>query len=124
MGCLGSKYRGADGKGAKTEQGALEKQGVVEMKGVIDKKLKIRGVIFVEQAPRGELACVLREQLNYMGATLGFRLRVVERTGRSLLSCIPQTRTWGGVPCASPAIRKEIISQNAREGALCTKVFV
>ena len=51
--------------------------------------LKTRAVIFVEQTPRGELASILREQLNGMGATLGFKLRVMERTRRKYIVKLP-----------------------------------
>ena len=46
--------------------------------------MKTRAVIFVEKTPRLELAKLVREQINGMGATLGFKLKVVERTGRKL----------------------------------------
>ena len=60
-------------------------------------ELKTRAVLFVEQTPMGELARRIREQVNSMGSTLGFKLKVVERTGRNLLTNFPQTKTWGGL---------------------------
>ena len=48
--------------------------------------LRTRAVLFVEQTPQGELARRMKEQLQRLEATIGFKLRVVERTGRSLQS--------------------------------------
>ena len=61
--------------------------------------LKTRAVIFLEQTPGGELARRVREQLVSLEPTLGYRLRVVERTGRSIQSIFSQTSVWSGVQC-------------------------
>ena len=61
--------------------------------------MKTRAVIFVEKTPRVELARLVREQINGMGATLGFKLKVVERTGRKLVTNFPQTKICGGLQC-------------------------
>ena len=114
----GSIYRGRGG--SKLEHGTKKRRyEAVEPEGAKMKKLKTRGVVFVEQTPRGELACALREQLNNIEFTLGFKLRVVEKTGRSLLSCFPQTKTWGGAPCG----RTECITctQGGEELPDCTR---
>ena len=55
---------------------------------------KKRGEPRMEQTPKGELARLVRDKFHGMGAMLGFKLRVVKRTGRSILSNFPQTRTW------------------------------
>ena len=34
-----------------------------------------------------------------MGASLGFKIRVMERTGRNILTNFPQTSTWKGMVC-------------------------
>ena len=53
----------------------------------------------MEQSPGGELAKQVRTKLQEMEPLLGFRLRVVERTGKNLLTSFPQTRTWSGSKC-------------------------
>ena len=65
--------------------------------GAVKNSLKTRAVIFVDQTPKGELARLVREKLEDMGGMLGFKLRVVERTGKNILSNFPQTKTWGGL---------------------------
>ena len=58
-----------------------------------------RSVIFVEQTPGGELAAKLRELFMRLEPTVGFYIKVVEKTGRSLMSQFPLTNLWDGVPC-------------------------
>ena len=58
------------------------------------KELELKSVLFVEQSPKGELASRLREALRRMEQTLGFRVKVVERTGRSLGSRFPLSSLW------------------------------
>ena len=58
-----------------------------------------RSVLFVEQTPGGELASRLKELFRRLEPTLGFWLKVVERTGRSLQSNFPLTNLWDGTPC-------------------------
>ena len=63
------------------------------------KELEVKTVLFVEQSPKGELAKKLRETLRDMEQTLGFRVKVVERTGRSLKSKFPLNSLWKGAKC-------------------------
>ena len=58
-----------------------------------DKPLRTRTVLFVEQTPRGALASKIREQLLHLGPTLGYKIRVVERSGRNILTHFPQLQT-------------------------------
>ena len=62
-------------------------------------ELEVKTVLFVEQSPMGELAKKLRETLRSMEQTLGFRVKVVERTGRSLRSLFPLNNLWKGAKC-------------------------
>ena len=62
-------------------------------------RVKTRAVLFVDQSPQGELAKRLREQLSGLEPTLGYRVRVVERTGRSLQTIFSQTSIWEGLGC-------------------------
>ena len=64
-----------------------------------NKELEVKSIIFVEQSPKGELAKRLRESLKDMEQTLGFRVKVVERTGRSLGSKFPLSNLWNGSKC-------------------------
>ena len=73
-----------------------------------NENLRTRAVIFVEQTPQGELAKMMREQILKMEHILGYRLRVVERTGRNVLSTFPQTSTWKGEQCG----REECVTCN------------
>ena len=47
--------------------------------------------MFVEQTEQGELAKRLREMMNRIAPTLGFSVKIVERTGSTLRSKLPQT---------------------------------
>ena len=87
-----------------------------------NKNLKTRAVIFVEQTPRGELAVQIREQLKNLEGLMGFKLRVVERTGRNILSNFQQTNTWKGLQCG----REECITcnQEGEELPNCTRAGV
>ena len=68
-------------------------------KPVKETSMRTRAVLFVEQTPYGELAKRVRELLQRLEPTLGFRLKVVERTGRSLQSLFGQTNLWRGAHC-------------------------
>ena len=74
--------------------------------------LRTRTVLFVEQTPKGALAGGIREQLQHLGTTLGYKVRVVERSGRNILTFFPQLQTWGGLQCG----RGECITCNQGGG--------
>ena len=119
-----------------THQGGTKYRILKSKEGASDKKLKTRAVIFVEKTPRVELARLVREQINGMGATLGFKLKVLERTGRklynrerSVLSVVQRLQTkgsylyqrrehqvsmWGKVQGASRSAHKNIGEQPIR----------
>ena len=81
--------------------------------------LKTRAVLFIEQTPNGELVRQIKELLVRLEPVLGFRLRVVERTGRSIQSLLPQASIWKGSPCD----RGMRTCQTALSPALCMKVY-
>ena len=81
----------------------------------MDRNLITRAVLFVEQTPMGELARGVRDQLQSLGAVLGYRIRVVERTGRNILTQFPQTSRWGVVEMTvSRVTRGENTSQTVQ----------
>ena len=53
----------------------------------------------MEQTPHGELVKRMREQLANLAPTLGYRVRVVERTGIKMVSSFPQSSAWRGEKC-------------------------
>ena len=83
------------------------------------RELEIKSVLFVEQSPKGELASRLREVLRKMEQTLGFRVKVVERTGRSLGSHFPLGSLWEGTKCG----RKDCVTceQEGEDLPQCTR---
>ena len=81
--------------------------------------IKTRAVLFVDQSPQGSLAKLVKDKLSGLEPSLGFRLRVVERTGRSLVSLLPQPKGSGGEHCG----RKNCVtcSQEGEEYPDCTR---
>ena len=76
----------------------------------------------MEQTPGGELAQKLREQIQNMEPTLGFSIKVVERTGSTLRSKFPLYNLWEGAICG----RSDCIpcDQGAEFVQQCTKKSV
>ena len=94
-------YRGRR-QNEKEQQGHGARPGNNNTRGTVvggNMDMKTRAVIFVDQTPGGELAKQMREQIVKLEPILKYRLRVVERTGRNLLSNFPQTSTWSGLEC-------------------------
>ena len=78
-----------------------------------------KSVLFVEHTKDGELSRRLREVIGRMAPMLGFSVKVVERTGRTLKSCFPQSSLWEGVHCGHPQCIT--CNQGAETLAPCTK---
>ena len=90
------------GKKKRDEEVAKQHHGSrsnVERKQARRDHLKTRSVMFVEQTPGGELARRVKEQLQNLEETLGFKLKVVERSGRSLTSVFSQGQASQGPQC-------------------------
>ena len=68
--------------------------------------IKTRTVIFVEHTTGGELAKRMRETLSRIEKMMGFRIKVVERSGTQIKDLFSLTNVWGGIPCD----RKECIT--------------
>ena len=81
--------------------------------------MKTRTVLFVEQTRDGRLAKELREVLQRLEGVLGFRVKVVERTGTSLKNTLPNTNPWSGAHCG----RMDCVTCNqiSEEKPPCTK---
>ena len=62
--------------------------------------LQTRSVLFVEQTPGGKLAKDIREVLTRLETLLGFKVKVVERSGTSLRNLMPNTNPWAGARCS------------------------
>ena len=56
-------------------------------------------VLFVEYTREGELAKRLRELTLRLSSVLGFKVKVVERTGTTLKNMFPTTNLWEGQGC-------------------------
>ena len=80
---------------------------------------RTRTVLFVEQTPGGKLARSLREVLKRIEGILGFKVKVVERTGSTLKNLLPNTNPWGGAHCT----RAECVTcnQGSEDMPACTK---
>ena len=80
------------------EGGGKQRSRTMEMKRKDAKgiEMRTRTVIFVEQTRDGALAKELREVATRLEGLLGFRVKVVERTGSSLRNSLPNTNPWAG----------------------------
>ena len=65
----------------------------------LDSGLKTRTVLFVDQTPGGVLAARLKTLYLGLENTMGFKIKVVERTGRTLRSSFPLSTLWDGLEC-------------------------
>ena len=63
------------------------------------RKVKTRAVLFVEQTPGGELSRRIKDLIHRLEPTLGYTIKVVERTGQSVQSVFSQTAIWSGSKC-------------------------
>ena len=87
---------------AQTQPRARKKQKTLKSKSNPPQqkaKVKTRTVIFVEQTRNGQLAKDIRQVLTGMENILGFRTKVVERTGTSMKQAFSNTNPWSGEAC-------------------------
>ena len=78
-------------KGTKAKSKEQKKRGEQEQEH--------KTVMFVEFTKNGELAGNLRELTGRMATTLGFKVKIVERTGTSLKNMFSTTNLWGEQKC-------------------------
>ena len=81
------------------EKGPVKNTPIERTKETSVEEIRTRTVMFVTQTPRGELAARLRSVLRGLEHICKFRVKVVERTGRTLRSHFPLTRLWEGLEC-------------------------
>ena len=87
-----------------------------------DVDLNTRAVLFLDQTPHGELARRVKELLLRLEPSMGFKLRVVERTGRSIKSLLSQSSCSNGSICG----RSSCITcnQDCEDVPNCTKTSI
>ena len=114
-----SWYRGKKANKDKDDKQSRKGRGGGKTKKMGSKDLKTRAVIFVDQRPYGELAKRIRELLTKLEPTMGYRVKVVEKTGRTIQNMFSQTNIWKGAQCG----RMECITctQGLEELPLCTR---
>ena len=61
--------------------------------------MKRRAVMFTEQTPFGELSMRMKDLVVRLEHTLRFKIKVVERTGVTILNQCSQASSWEGVKC-------------------------
>ena len=98
-----------------------EKEKVLD-KEVGEKRIEQKTVLFLEQTPRGELAVEMRNLIARLAPTLGFSIKVVERTGTSIRNKFSQGSLWEGTLCGREDCTP--CSQDTEEHPPCTRVSV
>ena len=84
--------------------------------------MKTRAPLFLEQTPNGVLARRTKELLQRLEPILGYKIRVVERTGASLKNTLEQTNIWNGLKCGrAPCIT---CNQGGEDLPACTRSSV
>ena len=87
-----------------------------------DEELNTRAVLFLDQTPHGELSRRVKELLHRLEPSMGFKLRVVERTGRSIKSLLSQSSCSNGSKCG----RSTCITcnQDCEDVPACTRTSI
>jgi hypothetical protein len=67
-----------------------------ERKTATNSKSHVKAVIFVPQTEHSRLAQRLRENEEEMFKVTGYKMKIVERAGRSLTSMLTKSNPWGG----------------------------
>ena len=107
--------------GIKNKEKNSEKQKKPQNVGSSASQMNIRTrtVIFVEQTRNGQLAKDIRLVLSRIEHILGFRAKVVERTGSTIKKTLPNTDPWTGGDCG----RQDCVTcvQEGEEKPPCNK---
>ena len=70
-----------------------------EREQATNQKSLIKAVIFVPQTEHSGLDKTLRENEEEMLKVTGYKLKIVERAGKSLTSMLTKSNPWGGNDC-------------------------
>ena len=109
------------GRGNKTNIGSKPtgRKDNPDRRGNTKRELKVRTVLFVEHTPGGELAKRLRGTVARLEGILGFRIKIIERTGTQVKDLFPLTNIWEGNTCG----REDCVPchQEGEESIPCTK---
>ena len=84
----------------KRNNGGVRNNAKVGKDGTSPLMIKTRTVLFVEHTPGGELAKRLRDQLSRLEGLMGFKIKVVERTGTALKDLFSLSDVWNGGTCS------------------------
>ena len=84
----------------KRNNGGVRNNAKVGKDGTSPLMIKTRTVLFVEHTPGGELAKRLRDQLSRLEGLMGFKIKVVERTGTALKDLFSLSDVWNGGACS------------------------
>ena len=84
--------------------------------------IRTRSVLFIPQTSGGELARRTREVLERLQPAMGYKVKVVERTGTSLQQKLSQTAIWAGEKCGRDYC--VTCNQGGEELPLCTRSSV
>ena len=83
--------------------------------------LRTAAVLFVENTKGGELAERMRTTLKRIEPILGYRIKVVERSGTPLKLMFPLTKIGGGLECGRSDCRTCTQSTKGENLPPCTK---
>ena len=64
--------------------------------------MKTRTILFVEETNQGKLAKDFREVIKRIEGIIGFKVKVVEKTGSKLKNILSNTDPWAGSHCGRP----------------------
>ena len=89
----------------KSNDGSIGMKTNVKMNPLRDKmhgredEVSTRAVLILDQTPHGELARRVKELLHRLEPSMGFRLRVVERTGKKMKNILSPASCSNGSRC-------------------------
>ena len=93
------KRRGGNRKDRHSGSSKSNRKKADETRGSNTNSSIPKSVLFVDQTPGGELASRLKELMTRVEPTIGFTVKIVERSGLSLQSQFPLTTLWDGAAC-------------------------
>ena len=61
----------------------------------------MRAVLFIEKTLNGELARRTRDDFARLGMAMGYKIKVVERPGKTIANQFSHTNLWRGLVCGT-----------------------